>query len=74
LHPRIDNRIEFREVTFMNLVDSSDRTPADFFFFAVNVFGNIIATIGVVTSTVAVAVLGLLMMAFAIGYFLLTEE
>jgi len=58
----------------MHSVDSTDRTPADFFFFAVNVFGNIIAAVGVVTTSVPVAVLGLLMMAFTIAYFLLTES
>jgi hypothetical protein len=57
----------------MNPVESTDRTPADFFFFAVSVFGNIIAAVGLVTTSVVVAVCGLLMMAFAIAYFLLTE-
>jgi hypothetical protein len=54
-------------------VESTDRKPTDYFFFGLMFWGSIIATAGVVTVTCGVAVLGLLLMAIATGYLLLTE-
>lgn len=54
-------------------VESTTRTPVDYFFFGLMFWGSIIAAAGVVTVTAGVAILGFLLVAIATGYLLLTE-
>lgn len=44
------------------LVDSSDRKPAEYAAFGLAAFGNILAAAGLVTTTVWVALLGVVFM------------
>jgi hypothetical protein len=53
------------------LTESNTRTATDYVHFALTFFGDLIAIAGVVTTTVWAAVLGLVMIAIGVGYFLL---
>jgi hypothetical protein len=57
-------------VFMSKLVDSSDRGPVDYVHFAAVFFGIIISLAGIIATTPGLAVVGLLMIALGIAWFL----
>ena len=55
------------------LVDSSDRGPIDYFHFGAGFAGIILTATGVVLTSPGFTVFGVLVLAFAVGYFLVED-
>jgi hypothetical protein len=57
----------------MICVESTDRRPTDYFHFGLMFFGLIIGIAGVITTTAAAAICGVLMLLLGVAYFLLED-
>ena len=55
------------------LSESSTRTPIDYFHFGITFFGCIIGAAGVVMTSVGVLVLGAVLIAMGLAYFLVGD-
>jgi hypothetical protein len=59
----------------MNIqVESTDRGPMDYFHFGVACLGMLIHVAGIVTTTEWAAMIGLVLVAFGLAYFLLHQS
>ncbi|HEY2083713.1 MAG TPA: hypothetical protein VGI88_13095 [Verrucomicrobiae bacterium] len=57
----------------INWVESTDRRPTDYFHFGVTCLGVIIHVAGVVTTSLAAAICGLVLIAFGLAYFVMQD-
>jgi hypothetical protein len=51
-------------------MDKVQRSPSDFILFAINFVGFVAALAGLITSTVPICILGVLMLLFGLGGFM----
>lgn len=57
-----------------NSVESTSRGPVDAFHFAISCWGALIGIAGIITTTVPIAICGLVLVALGMAYFLVNSS